>query len=231
MTRLAIIHTTPATVVPLKALAQEVIPGVDVINFVDDSVLPQLANNGGNITEVEERLVAYARFAEQVGADIILEACSSVGEVVLKMQQAVSIPIVRIDLAMAQAAVQRADRIGVAATLPTTLQPTTRLIQEQARHAGVVIDIRPVLVEGAFQKLVDGDRGGHDTLISDALLSLAQSVDVVVLAQASMAGVVPQFPASLQDKFLTSPRMGMEMVKDRIPAQTGELLDIERSAK
>ena len=42
MHKLAIIHTTPATVEPLKALAAEIVPGVNVVNFVDDSILPQL---------------------------------------------------------------------------------------------------------------------------------------------------------------------------------------------
>src|SRR5688572_14749077 len=86
MTKLAIIHTTSATVETMKALAAEFLPGHEVINFVDDSILPQLGQNGGDLTEVEERLVHYARFAAQVGANAILEACSSVGEVVAKMQ-------------------------------------------------------------------------------------------------------------------------------------------------
>src|SRR5215216_7449894 len=107
MPRLAIIHTTAATVDSLKALSAEVLPERELINFVDDSILPQLALSGGNLSEVEERLIHYARFAEQVGADVILEACSSVGELVPKMQAAVSIPIVRIDEAMAEEAVQR----------------------------------------------------------------------------------------------------------------------------
>ena len=53
---------------------------MQVINFVDDSILPQLAENGGNVSDVQDRLVSYARFAEQAGAHIILEAWSSVGE-------------------------------------------------------------------------------------------------------------------------------------------------------
>lgn len=221
MTRLAIIHTTPATVDTLKALALELMPGCEVINFVDDSILPRLASNGGNLAEVQERLVAYARFANVEGAEVILEACSSVGELVPEMQAAVPIPVVRIDAAMAEEAVRRGARIGVAATLPTTLQPTTRLLQEQAAAAGLRIDLRSVLIEGAFAKLSAGDRTGHDALLVDALSALAREVDVVVLAQASMARVVPQLPASQQEKFLTSPRSGMLRVKALLEAKKG----------
>ena len=52
MGKLAIIHTTTATVEPLRALAEELLPGCRVINFVDDSILPQLAENGGEIRKL-----------------------------------------------------------------------------------------------------------------------------------------------------------------------------------
>jgi Asp/Glu/hydantoin racemase len=214
MSKLAIIHTTSATVDSMKALASELLPGCELVNFVDDSILPQLGQNGGDITEVEERLVHYARFAEQVGANVILEACSSVGEVVAKMQSAVSIPIVRIDDAMAEYAVQRGEHLGVAATLPTTLQPTTRLLRAKAKAAGKQVEFTPLLIEGAYQKLMAGDRDGHDNLLVEKLGELARTVDVIVLAQASMARVLPRLSAADQVKVLVSPRLAMERVQN-----------------
>lgn len=81
--KLAIIHTTPVTVAP-KALTAELLPGVAVVNFGDDSVLPQPAENGGKVAEVARRLVQYG-VAEEVGAHAVLSACSSVGEVAAEM--------------------------------------------------------------------------------------------------------------------------------------------------
>jgi Asp/Glu/hydantoin racemase len=214
MTKLAIIHTTPATVEPMKALAAELLPGYEVVNFVDDSILPQLAQNGANLADVEERLIHYARFAEQAGADVILEACSSVGEVVAKMQAAVSVPIVRIDEAMAAEAVQSGTRLGVAATLQTTLGPTARLLRAKAEATGRRVEVTPLLVEGAYQRLMVGDREGHDNLLIQNLQELARQVDVVVLAQASMARVLPGLPAAERAKIMSSPRLAMERVRD-----------------
>jgi Asp/Glu/hydantoin racemase len=211
---LAIIHTTTATVDSLKELAAEMMPGIQVINFVDDSILPQLARNGGNLTEVEDRVVQYARFAQDAGADVILEACSSVGELVDKMQRAVRVPVVRIDSAMAKEAVSRGGSIGVAATLPTTLRPTTALLEGAGRGRQAPVAVEPVLVQGAYEKLISGDRDGHDALLAGALADLAHRVDTVVLAQASMARVLPRLPAEIRDKFLTSPRSAMVRVKE-----------------
>jgi Asp/Glu/hydantoin racemase len=213
MKKLAIIHTTPVTVEPLKALAGELLPDYKVVNFVDDSILPQLGENGGDVSAVEERLVHYARFAEQVGADAILSACSSVGELAPKLRQAVSIPIVRIDEAMAEEAVRRGSRIGVAATLATTLNPTLALLRRKAAESRKSVDIQSHLVDAAYQRLIAGDREGHDTLLAEALTDLVAGVDVVVLAQASMARVLPLLSEGLRDKFLTSPRLGMERVQ------------------
>lgn len=216
--KLAIIHTTPLTVEPLGALAGELLPDVTVVNFVDDSVLPQLAENGGLVAEVAPWLEQYSRFAEEVGATVILSACSSVGELAPTLRRAVKIPVVRIDEAMAEEAVRRGEHIGVAATLQTTLRPTLALLREKAHAAGREVRLEPLCVDAAYGRLIAGDREGHDALLAEALQALAEGVEVVVLAQASMARVLPKLPGALQDKFLSSPRLGMLQVRDALSA-------------
>jgi Asp/Glu/hydantoin racemase len=172
-------------------------------------------------------VLQYARFAEEVGADAILEACSSIGEVVEKARPLLSIPILRIDEAMAEKAVALSTtvalgttggdtRIGVAATLATTLRPTLALLQEKATAAGKKVAFEPLLVSAAYQKLLSGDKTGHDQTLADALTTLAANVDLVVLAQASMARVVPSLPAEIQGQFLSSPRLAMERMREML---------------
>jgi aspartate/glutamate racemase len=221
MTRLTVIHTSPATLESLKALAGELLPGIEVTNILDDSILPQLARNGGDVSQVADRLIHYARFAEEAGADIVLNACSSVGEVVADMQSAVQVPVVRIDEALAEAAVARGSRIGVAATLATTLNPTTRLLEAKARAAGKDVTLQPLLIASAYERLMAGDKAGHDDLLVEALSDLARSTDVVVLAQASMARVLPRLLEAERGKVLSSPRLGMERVRQVMAARPG----------
>jgi aspartate/glutamate racemase len=211
--KLAIIHTTPVTVDSLKELAREVVGEIEIINFVDDSILPQLAGNGGDLSAVEDRWMHYAQFAEQAGADCIMSACSSVGQLADRADSRMSVPVLRIDEAMAEEAVRRAARIGVAATLQTTLAPTMQLIRDKAAQAGKEVEIVPALAEKAYGKLMQGDREGHDEELTKTLVDLAGRVDVVVLAQASMARVVSSLPEEQSGKFLSSPRLGMERVK------------------
>jgi Asp/Glu/hydantoin racemase len=221
MKKFAIIHTTPVTVKPLKDLADELLPGWEIIDYVDDSILPQLASNDGALAEVIDKLVGMARLAEKAGAMAILSACSSVGEAVSDMSQAVSIPVVRIDERMAEEAVQRGKRIGVAATVRTTLNPTKRLLLSKAASAGVEVDLVPILVSEAYQKLVSGDQAGHDQILAEALEGLAQRAEVVILAQASMMRVLPRLPEPLHSKFLSSPRSGMERLRIVLEGRNG----------
>ncbi|GIN69788.1 hypothetical protein J14TS2_02630 [Bacillus sp. J14TS2] len=214
--KVAIIHTTPVTVDSLKKLAGYKIPGAEVINFVDDSILPQLIDNGGNVKEVENRLIQYAQIAEQVGASVILNACSSVGEVVEKMQESVSVPIVRIDEAMAELAIEKGNRIGVVATLATTLHPTINLLKEKANACHKSLELISEVAGESYQLLLAGDQKGHDHTLAKVLKTMTEQVDVVVLAQASMARVVSTLPTELQGKFLSSPELGMEQVSETL---------------
>lgn len=216
MKRLAIVHTTPATVESLKALANELLPDYQVINFVDDSILPDLVEDINNMPFVKQKIIQYMKFAEESGADIILNACSSVGEVVSAAEKEVSIPVVRIDEAMAEKAINEGEKISVAATLPTTLHPTKALLEAKAEEAGKNITLKSEVFSEAYQNLQQGNKEKHDQLLADALERMAKEADLIVLAQASMANVVPRLPESLQSKFLSSPRLGMLRVIEKV---------------
>ena len=71
----------------------------------------------------------------------------------------------------------------------------------------------PLLAARAYDKLIAGDRAGHDRELAAALAGLAETVDVVVLAQASMARVVETLPEEQRRKILSSPRLGMQQVQ------------------
>ncbi len=219
MPKLAIIHTAPVNIEPLKALAAELLPHYTVVNLMDDSILPEL-RNGGTIDDIEDRLTQYVRIAEQMGAEGILHVCSSIRDLVPRVQPHIGIPIVCIDEAMARAAVRRGRRVGVVATLATTLEPTLRLMERSAAEVEGTVEIEPVLVDAAFTRLQEGDAAGHDALLVQAFHDLLDRVDVIVLAQASMARVVATLPSDMQERFLTSPRLGMEHLKSVLEGQT-----------
>jgi hypothetical protein len=119
---------------------------------------------------------------------------------------------------MAAKAVQLGHRIGVVATLPSTLSPTVDLIRREAAKVGKEISLTDQVVDGAFAAVISGDGTTHDKLVGNALRELAKSVDVIVLAQASMARVVDALPAEDKPKpILSSPRLAVEHLATLLP--------------
>jgi Asp/Glu/hydantoin racemase len=100
------------------------------------------------------------------------------------------VPVLRVDQPMADLAVRTGKKIGVVATLPTTLGPTSDLVRRRAALAGKEIELTSKLCEGAFEALMSGDSAKHDEMVAKALKELSTQVDVILLAQASMARVV-----------------------------------------
>jgi Asp/Glu/hydantoin racemase len=120
-----------------------------------------------------------------------------------------------VDEAMAEAAVRMGRRIGVMATLRTTLEPTIALLREKAEEAGIEIEIVESLCDGAFDAVLAGDSITHDRILSQALRNEMKGVDVVILAQASMARVVKTMPeGSLAMPVLSSPKMAVLQARD-----------------
>ena len=210
--KLAIIHTTPVTIEPLKKLAEKYLANYEVVNFLDDTILPSLLSTGGNIEKIEHKLIQYSIFAKEAEADIILFACSSVGEVAIKAEQKVAIPVVRIDEAMAEQAVHQGDKIAVIATLSTTLNPTVALLKQKADQFNKNNQILTVLADEAYSALMEGDKERHDTILANEISRLAEVSDVVVLAQASMARVLAHLSEEVKVKCLTSPELGIQRI-------------------
>ena len=79
------------------------------------------------------------------------------------------VPVLRVDQPMADKAVGAGKKIGVIATLSTTLEPTADLIQRRAAIAGKQIELTSKLVEGAFEALMAGNGATHDAKVAAAL--------------------------------------------------------------
>ncbi|MGQ9682482.1 MAG: aspartate/glutamate racemase family protein [Anaerolineae bacterium] len=208
-----VLHTSLALVDLLKGLFQRELPAVRMVNIVDDSLLADVRAAGGLTPSVVRRMVGYALLAQSAGADALFNACSSVGEAADMIRQVIDIPVVKIDEPMAAEAAARGERIAVVATVPTTLDPTIRLIERQAAAAGRSVSTARHLVEGAFDVLVSGDAARHDRMVTERIEQAAQAADVVVLAQASMARLVPQLAGRLPVPVLASPESGVRELK------------------
>ncbi|GAB7003304.1 aspartate/glutamate racemase family protein [Nocardioides sp. AN3] len=209
MQKLGIIHTVSGLAPTFADLAGELLPSVDLVVIADELLLKRTVRDGTVDDVTRERLRGHVAALADFGVDGVLVTCSSVGGLVDELASEADVPLWRVDRAMAEEAVRSGATVGVLATLPTTLVPTTELVEAAAYESGRVVTVVPRLCEGAFEALGRGDAARHDAIVAEDLDHLAAEVDVVVLAQASMARIAAARPAG-GTPVLSSPRLAVE---------------------
>jgi Asp/Glu/hydantoin racemase len=215
MPTIGFVHTVLGLPPTFGELAHELVPDVDVFHIVDETLLGITRKTGSLTPATRRRVLGYVESAAEAGADLVVVTCSSIGPAVDASHDFVDVPVLRIDEPMADEAVRLGRRIGVVATLATTLQPTADLVARRAREAGRDVEVVARVCDGAFDALSAGDRDRHDELVRAGLRELIADVDVVVLAQASMARVVETLPDEERTvPILSSPRLGMQRVAE-----------------
>lgn len=190
----------------------------ELFSLQDPTILADVRDTGYVTAAPAARLIAMYMQAVQEGCDAIMSLCSSVGEVTDSVQDAaryLGVPIVRVDEEMCREAVRSGSRIGVMATLPTTLEPTKNTVRRTAREAGRAVAIVDCLVEGAFGL----DPAQFRARLLESAQTIAADVDVIVLAQGSMAYCEEYLSKELGKCVLSSPRFGAAALKAALAAK------------
>ena len=137
MTKIAIVYTSLGGLIQtMKKEFARAMPGCTLINIADDSLIREVMEEGAVTEGVRERMMHYFQAAANCNPQVIVSACSSVGEVAEEADQKWGIPVVRIDHAMIEKALEEGNRIGVLASLGTTMEPTVSYIRRLAADRG-----------------------------------------------------------------------------------------------
>jgi Asp/Glu/hydantoin racemase len=185
---------------------------IELLHYQNPSIL-QAARDSGRVTAKCARdLMDLYEAAVRDGANVLLNVCSSVGDVAeaaKPLYALMGVPLVRIDEDMARSAVRSARRIGVVATLPTTLEPTKRLLEKCAREEGVSVALVDALAEGVF--------GADQELFRQKLIEtggrVRDRVDALLFAQGSMAYAERAVSEALDVPVFSSIRFGAQAVR------------------
>lgn len=212
--KIACIHTSNVSYYELKDLFKQTAPEVELFNIVDDSLLEEVKTVGHITPAIISRMCTYFKIAESLGADLIFNQCSSVGEASDIAAKCVSIPVVKVDEAMAEKAVEMGKKIAVIATVASTVAPSSNLVRTKAKLAGKEVVVDEVLVDGALDILMkEKDVEKHNRLVLDAIDRASENHDVIVLAQGSMTALLPYLKET-KVPVLTSPAMGVKKAVD-----------------
>lgn len=190
MTRLGLLHASPVPVATFDELLGRRLPRARTSHVVGEGLLmdAQLRGPQSVATRVRHRLDGLVA----AGADIICCTCSTIGDVA--ENRGAAVPVFRVDRPMARRAVELGPRIGVVVTLGSTLGPTRALLENEAARVGADLVLDLVTATHAWSRFESGDQQGYLAEVADVAGGLVARVDVILLAQASMAGALPRLP-------------------------------------
>jgi len=190
---LGIIHANIITTKVMEPYIKKYIPEVTLCHMVDDTIQrDNIAAGVGVIPKANYfKFAQYAHNLEEAGVDLILLACSTFNFAAELARPMINTPIAQIDRPMMEEAVKTGKRVGLLATLETTVPSSERLLRIAAAEAGKEVEIKSVLCPQAFVELQKGDPEAHNRILLEAIDKLSGEVDSIVMAQLSMSVLAP----------------------------------------
>ncbi|MCP4405090.1 MAG: aspartate/glutamate racemase family protein [bacterium] len=204
MALIGMIHSTRFVIDAVHNAVTSACRDIDILHVMDEGLLRALKPEDGITPEITEWMTDMVRSVEKQGAELAVVSCSSLSPCVSEIRKSVKIPVVKIDEPMVEWAVNNASTIGLVMTNPTTESPSKSLIEEVAQRAGKDVTVVSRLCLEAFWKLNAGDINGHDDEVIRAIHELLQDVEVVILAQISIARVTEKLDDDIKAKVLSS---------------------------
>lgn len=210
--RIAFVHTVGFLVEDFRARVRTDIPTADCFHILNESLLQDLLR-GEPQPLVYRRVVDQIVLAAETQPDLIVVTCSSMSPAVDIARRIVRQPILKIDDPMMSEAVRSGSRIGLLCTATSTVEPSSALLHAHAKEHGRDIVIKSVLRSDAYQALMAGDRARHDAILHEAAAEISNEMDVLVLAQASLAHLRDSLAAELKCPVLASPPLLMREIQ------------------
>jgi aspartate/glutamate racemase len=204
MKRVGMVHSTRLVIESIHNVMASQCRGIDFFHVMDEGILRKLAESGKITPEITQWLADMVLSARRAGADMAVVSCSSLSPCVNAVQKQVDIPVIKIDAPMMEHAVTHAERIGLVMTNPTTEAPSKLLFREVSDRLGRDAALIPRLCPHAFAKLNRGDVQGHDLEVIKTVEDLLSEVDVVMLAQISIARIKDRLDGSIKGRVFSS---------------------------
>jgi aspartate/glutamate racemase len=190
---LGIIHAVNLTIRAMQPFLERYIPDIEVVHLCDDTI--QRDNIRAGVGVIPKRnyfkFAQYARNLQEAGADMILLACSTFNYAAELARPMIDIPIMQIDRPMMELAVCQGPRVGLLATLSTTVPSSERLLRIVAAEQKKQVEITTVLREEAFRAIQKGDAETHNAILLEEIDKLSGKVDSIAMAQLSMSALAP----------------------------------------
>src|SRR5580658_8965379 len=202
MPRIALIHAVSVAMAPVHEALRQMWPEAECVDILDTSLSRDRERDGELTKAMVDRFLLLAKYAEDNGAAGILFTCSAFGEAIEAAAARASVPVLKPNEAMFEAALASGKRLGMLATFEPSVAGMEAEFRDVSGAAGSSATLDSFCVAGAMAALQAGDGATHDRLIAEAAPRFA-ACDAVLLAHFSTARAADAVQAAIRCPVLT----------------------------
>ena len=203
---IAFLHTSEAHIDKFERLVRQQNPEIPIQHFVNKELLDIALTHGKTDTQLFLEQLEKIKVHQPA---LLICTCSTLGAECEKNPG-----IHRIDQPIATYIVQHYNRIGLAYTAHSTQEISTDLLVQTSNNTGKPIEIIPINCSSYWPCIEQGNMQAYEQGIADTILQQSSGVEVIFLAQASMAGTKKHLK-NLGKEVLTSPEYGINILLEK----------------
>lgn len=214
--RIALIHATPVAIPPVREAFSEFWPEAEPIDLLDSSLSSDRAAVQSLSEDLTERICNLVDYAERrAAASGILFTCSAFGPAIEEGARRSSIPVLKPNQAMFEAALSLGGRIGLVATFAPSISTMAVEFEEMRAGENRVAELVTLVVPEAMERLRAGDVDSHNRLVAEGATELT-GCDAIMLAHFSTAQAIRVTQALVKCPVLTAPQTAVTALRQHI---------------
>ena len=209
--RVTMIHAIAESIPPVRLAFDEEFPEAEVINVLDESLLVDFDDQ--LTPDLRRRITNIIGYCQDNKADAIGLACSVYAPVVESAKDLVHVPLVSSYGPVMADAVTAGPRIGLIASVASTMRDSKYYLHLAADEAGVEIEPQLCLAEDLITVMRTEGQSGLERRLEEEVLKIASKVDVVLLTQFSFAAALAHLEKVSPIPVLSAPHSSARTLK------------------
>ena len=209
--RVTMIHAIAESIPPVRLAFDEEFPEAEVINVLDESLLVDFDDQ--LTPDLRRRITNIIGYCQANKADAIGLACSVYAPVVESAKDLVHVPLVSSYGPVMADAVTAGPRIGLIASVASTMQDSKYYLHLAADEAGVEIEPQLCLAEDLVTVMRAEGQSGLERRLEEEVLKIASKVDGVLLTQFSFAAALAHLEKVSPIPVLSAPHSSARTLK------------------
>jgi len=217
--RIALIHATRVAIDPIETAAKAHWPDVELISIMEEALSADSATNRVSQSELNNRIVQLARYAEGLKPDGILYTCSAFGKGIEKAAATSHLPVLKPNEAMFEKAFSYGNDIAMVYTFEPAVVGMEAEFREESKRLNLRANIRSVFAKGAIEALREGDQEQHNECVANVVAKI-EGADAILLAHFSTANSAALSRTVTNIPVLTSPESAILKMQEIVRGRT-----------